>query len=129
MAYFPRKLRSELTPFTNFSGGRVADTSFMFQEACPASHMPAFNPTRGSGLGGDIDMLLAAVDGGGAVGTAGDVELLQAPAVSNSSEPANRGPARRKSCVNDISGSWEEGHGKRGTGHDRKVVTVVVPGW
>src|SRR4029078_1449474 len=102
MAYFPRKVRSELTPFTNFSGGRVAETSFMFHAAWPASHWPALRPMRGSGLGGDVVMLGDADEGAGAVETAVDVELPHAAAASKRS-----GPVSRKV----------------------RVVTATVPGW
>jgi hypothetical protein len=40
----------------NFADGAVVDTSRRFQAASPASYHPALSPTRGSGLGGDIDM-------------------------------------------------------------------------
>src|SRR6476469_6072976 len=101
MAYFPRKVRSELTPLTNFSGGRVAETSFMFHAAWPASHWPALRPMRGSWLGGDVVMLLDA-DGAGAVETAVDVELPHAATASKRSEPVSR---------------------------KVRVVTATVPGW
>src|SRR5678816_3053586 len=106
MAYLPRKVRSELTPLRNFSGGRVVETSFMFHVACPASHMPALSPTRGSGLGGDADMLLDADDGAGAVDTAVDVELPHA--------------AIRKSDAR---------HEIRDMRFGVRVVTATVPGW
>src|SRR5437588_10470183 len=36
--------------------GCVMDTGRRFQSACPASHHPALSPTRGSGVGGVVDM-------------------------------------------------------------------------
>src|ERR1043166_1295343 len=54
MAYCPRKARSELVLPTNFSAGRVSETTRRFQEASAASHNPARRPTRGSGLGATV---------------------------------------------------------------------------
>ena len=48
--------RSEFVLPTNFPDGFVVDTSFMFHSASPASYMPPFSPTRGSGLGAAIDI-------------------------------------------------------------------------
>jgi len=42
---------SEFVDPTNFSGGRVSETTFMFDVTCWASHRPALRPTRGSALG------------------------------------------------------------------------------
>src|SRR5690348_1707793 len=36
--------------------GRVNDTGLRFQTACAAVNQPAPRPTRGSGVGGDVDM-------------------------------------------------------------------------
>src|SRR5689334_6059596 len=44
-------------PSTNFSDGRVCDSTFRFQTASPASKAPGFSPMRGSGVGADIDTL------------------------------------------------------------------------
>src|SRR5690242_19555794 len=43
-----------------FDGG-VLETFFRFQIASPASVAPAFNPMRGSGLGGVVELLAAGV--------------------------------------------------------------------
>src|SRR5687767_4378945 len=58
--------RSEFVAPTNFSAGGVFDTSRMFHDASAAgvrmtprrveSITPGRSPTRGSGLGGDMDM-------------------------------------------------------------------------
>src|SRR5437870_7082823 len=65
MAYFPVNARSEFTSLRspgvlglmNFSDGGVFDTSRRFQLASPALNQPAWRPTRGSGVGGVVDML------------------------------------------------------------------------
>src|SRR5579864_6243536 len=73
MTYFPLKARSLFVlrnvgpgPFgsKNGSGGRTAASSCMFHDACPASGQPAFNELRGSGLGGEVDMLITGTDRG-----------------------------------------------------------------
>jgi hypothetical protein len=91
----------------NFSGGRVVETSFMFHAAWPASHRPALRPMRGSGLGGDTDMLIAA-EGAGAV-EAVEVELVHAAAATSS----------------DI----DTRHDTRDMGFVEEGVTATVPGW
>src|SRR5690606_28647960 len=52
MAYLPVKARSELVEPSKRSGDLVVESRRMFQNAVPASYIPALNPTRGSGLGG-----------------------------------------------------------------------------
>src|SRR3954469_20050534 len=46
-------------PSMNCLEGGVVDTFFRFQMAWPASASPGLSPTRGSGLGGVVDMLAA----------------------------------------------------------------------
>jgi hypothetical protein len=67
--------------------------------------MPAFRPTRGSGLGGDAFMLEPA-DGAGAVEVAVDVE-----------------PPHAARSDNDTR------HEIRATRLEVRVVTATVPGW
>src|SRR6187402_2872151 len=45
------KARSEFVEPTNFSGGRVSETTFRFHAALPASFTPPLRPTRGSTAG------------------------------------------------------------------------------
>src|ERR1700722_20214969 len=59
MAYGPLNARSELVLSTKSLDGGVFDIRRMFHAAWPASATPALSPTRGSGLGADIDMLLS----------------------------------------------------------------------
>src|SRR4051794_21697582 len=54
MTSLPRKARSEFVEPTNFSDGRVRDSTRMFHVASAASHWPARNPTRGSGFGAGV---------------------------------------------------------------------------
>src|SRR5262245_51773549 len=79
MTYLPANARSEcvgirtpgspycLSPSDLPPGGRVA-IIFMFQAASPASHHPAFSPTRGSGFGAVAETIgftgFGIVDGG-----------------------------------------------------------------
>src|SRR6185503_20635625 len=50
--------RSEFVEPTNFSGGRVSETTFRFHAALPASVMPPLRPMRGSTAGvADCDTL------------------------------------------------------------------------
>src|SRR5713226_8374173 len=58
MAYVPENARSELVTPANFSDGGVFETTRRFQDASPASLSPARRPTRGSGEGATVDMLL-----------------------------------------------------------------------
>jgi len=67
--------------------------------------MPALRPTRGSGLGGDALMLLAAA-GAGVVIVAVDVEPPHAARSNN-----------------------DRRHEMRDMGFGVKVVTATVPGW
>jgi hypothetical protein len=54
----PEKARSEFVAPRNFADGCVFDTTLMFQVASAASIKPARRPTRGSGVGAAVDMLL-----------------------------------------------------------------------
>src|SRR6267154_967923 len=58
MAYGPVNARSEFVTPRNFPGGGVFETTRMFQDASWAFISPARRPTRGSGLGATVDMLL-----------------------------------------------------------------------
>ncbi len=49
--------RSELVFPANGSDGGVSETTRRFQAASPASAIPAWRPTRGSGLGAVVDEL------------------------------------------------------------------------
>ena len=63
MTYLPVNARSEcVAPSESFDGG-VVDTMRMFHAACPASHMPAFSPMRGSGVG-IVAEIIGATGGG-----------------------------------------------------------------
>src|SRR5579862_1500638 len=55
MTRLPRNARSEFVFPTKSAGGRVFETRCMFHSAWAASHMPAFRPTRGSGMGATED--------------------------------------------------------------------------
>ena len=55
----PLKAMSELVTPLNFSDGCVSETTCMFHVASWALNWPALRPTRGSGLGADVDMLFA----------------------------------------------------------------------
>src|SRR5215208_6594199 len=88
----PLKARSEFVRrpspgvlgFVNFSEGGVDETFRRFQIASSAFHQPARRPTRGSGLGGDIDMLAPADDDAPPVddGAVAHAEASSSPAVS-----------------------------------------------
>src|SRR5215472_7710195 len=70
---------SEFTLSSNSGIGRVFETRRMFHWATPASHTPAFRPTRGSGLGGAVDM---SADGAGAVLAVEAIEWAHAVSAS-----------------------------------------------
>src|SRR4029450_5225911 len=57
IAYFPLNARSECVAPSDFPVGGVVEIMFMFQAAWPASHHPAFRPTRGSGEGAAPDTI------------------------------------------------------------------------
>src|SRR2546430_17192579 len=73
IVYLPLNARSEWVAPRDVPLGGVLDIRFMFQAACPASHQPAFRPTRGSGVGVVPDtiavtgfgMVFGGVGGGG----------------------------------------------------------------
>jgi hypothetical protein len=87
---FPLMARSEFVrrpspgvlAFVNLSDGGVVETSRRFQIASPAFHHPARSPTRGSGLGGDIDMLAPGDDAVSEEGADAHAEVSRSPAVS-----------------------------------------------
>ncbi|HET9424022.1 MAG TPA: hypothetical protein VFO55_01520 [Gemmatimonadaceae bacterium] len=78
----------------NFSDGGVAEMSFMFQIASPASNHPAFSPTRGSGDGAAMFMLGAgegaATSGAGVDGGAAEVQAAARIAVVIAEAEAKR---------------------------------------
>src|SRR5581483_94150 len=51
------KARSEFVFPTKSAGGFMLATRCMFHSAWPASHIPAFRPTRGSGIGAIAERL------------------------------------------------------------------------
>src|SRR5574338_1079807 len=76
----------------NCSGCGVFDSSRRFHDAVPASAKPALRPTRGSGLGGSADLLLAAGDGAADWLEVVDCEHAAATSMSaNGSERENTG--------------------------------------
>src|SRR5687768_3744610 len=79
---FVRRPSPGVLGFVNLSEGRVVETSRRFQIASPASHQPARSPTRGSGLGGDIDMLAPGDDVEPADGAVAHAEVNNSPAAS-----------------------------------------------
>src|SRR5882672_93405 len=58
----PENERSELVLPANFSDGGVLEATRRFQVASCAFIIPARSPTRGSGLGAVVDMLMLGVD-------------------------------------------------------------------
>src|SRR4051812_2460006 len=108
MAYLPVNARSELVTPTNFADGGVADTTFMFQAASPASATPALRPTRGSGLGGPVGrtgMSGAAAEAGAAV-AAGALAGVAGPDVAlDEAQPAVCRPT-----ASDREASWNAIH-------------------
>src|SRR5687768_3909142 len=59
MAYLPVKAMSELVLPANGPVGGDFDTTRKFHAASAASIFPALRPTRASGLGAGVDMVLA----------------------------------------------------------------------
>src|ERR1700722_5138254 len=58
MTYDPMNAMSELVLSRNCSVGRVLETRRTFHAASAASQSPPLRPTRGSGLGARVDVLL-----------------------------------------------------------------------
>ena len=71
----PLNARSECVAPSDLPVGAVVETMRMFQAAWPASHQPAFRPTRGSGDGAVAETIGATgfgiTDGGGGGGGGG----------------------------------------------------------
>src|SRR5262245_6534413 len=76
MTYFPVKARSECVAPADDALGGVVEIMRRFHAACAASQRPGARPTRGSGVGGIIEMIgitgggITAGGGGGGVGRA-----------------------------------------------------------
>src|ERR687889_1455342 len=80
MALLPLNARSDLVTSTNCSEGGVLDSIRRFHTAWPASILPARRPTRGSGLGAEVDLLCA---GDGPPPSGDEVERAQAPVTTS----------------------------------------------
>jgi len=89
--------RSELVIPTNGFDGGVLESTRRFHTASPASISPARRPTRGSGLGGEVDRST----GDGAPACVEEVEWAHADATNS---PTARGSDR--SGANAVTGSW-----------------------
>ncbi|MEO8199796.1 MAG: hypothetical protein ABI679_04670, partial [Gemmatimonadota bacterium] len=74
---------SELVTPMNFSDGCVFETTRRFQDASAAFINPARRPTRGSGLGGVVDMLPAPADGVAMLLLPADEDDEAHPAIDN----------------------------------------------
>src|SRR5262245_46361796 len=91
MAYLPVNERSEFVAPMNFGGGDVFESTRRFHDASPAVLNPARRPTRGSGLGGDIERFPVCAGlavGVGVVDVEVDVDDAHAASVSNDTTPA-----------------------------------------
>src|SRR3954468_9005326 len=97
ITYFPMNARSELMPPTNWVDGGVLETRRRFQMASPASVFPPLRPTRGSGLGALVDVLL----GDGAPPR--DEEVFWEQALKATRARRSKGAVN---LVDTIRGSW-----------------------
>src|SRR5215510_14960110 len=87
IVYFPLNARSECVAPSDFPVGGVVEIMFMFQAAWPASHQPAFSPTRGSGDGAVPETIGATgfgITDGGSGGGGGGVPRPPLPAAGGS---------------------------------------------
>src|SRR5690349_4124984 len=113
--------KSELVWPRNFSLGLVVETRRMFHWAWPASHKPAFNPTRGSGLGAAIVrepdcMAPPPVVAAGCVHAAASETAV-------ASDAARHAPGLLNTDVNIMSYSWSLREG--GWGYDGRWIWML----
>jgi hypothetical protein len=86
--------------------GRVVETSRIFHAATPASNQPALSPTRGSGVGGVVDM---SSWGTGAAPACAD-DPLEQPVAITAPKPISEAAAHRRAAAEARGAvTWDSG--------------------